>query len=227
MSIKILSKEFRDFDQLLNTPKSFLIGNVFQQYYCKTTFAYSADKEYSLSSSLIVGTHVTPTGTQYLKLTNADGQEWNKIGIKVGDPVSFRYTEYSSNVGTNVLKHAAVFSITGSELVLSDPPIANTVMPSVDNGQGDYVDNVHVYSVALPEQIVLSAFHTLNSNNKATASYIDGTAPAVEFNNVDTMAVNSTVSGTLVGNQSGSALHGPFRLRLTGRTARTAYSTLR
>ena len=64
MSIKILNKEFRYFDNLLGTPKAFLIGNIGDPYYCKMSISYAVDKEYTLAvTSLRLRTAMQHNGT--------------------------------------------------------------------------------------------------------------------------------------------------------------------
>ncbi len=81
------------------------------------------------------------------------------------------------------------------------------VIPSSPDVNGDYIDNVYIYSTSPPEQISLKYFHATNSNNAAQGSNIDGTAPEILFNNLST-TVNGTTSGVFHNDQSGAALFG-------------------
>ena len=218
MSIKILSKEFRYFDNLLGTPKDFLIGNIGDPYYCKMAIRYAVDKEYTLASSLITGTQAQASGSNFLKLTNSDATQWNSIGFKVGDTAVLKWTQYLAGSATLQTKAGIVDSIAGDEMVLNVPPFASHPLaaPSTDDGAGNYLDNVYIFSVNVPEQVILKAFHTTNRNNRSAGSFIDSTAPSIKFDAVDSITVGQSIAGTLTGDQSGAGLFGPTKIRLTG-----------
>ena len=221
MSIKILSKEFRNYDNLLGTPKPFLIGNVGDKYYCKVDFKYSVLREYDLSNSLILSSSTDATGANKLKLINSDSTDWNSLGFQatVGSATKIavlNYNEYISGILAPVTVSTRVLSINGDEMVLDyNVNAGSQVIPSTDDGNGNYITDVRVYAISSPEQIIASAFHTLNSQN-LNQSYIDGTIPNIEFNGVDNMSIGGTISGTLAGSQSGGGLFGNFSLRYTG-----------
>ena len=221
MSIQIINKEFTDLDNQLGTPTSFLIGNIGDRYEAKIDFSYSVLKEYDLGNTLLIDTFTDATGTKKAKLINTDGQEWHNLGFQVGNATNpkiavLNYTLYVAGVGTVQTIAANVLSINGDEMVVDHVYSAgSTVLPSTNDGSGNYVADVRVYAVLAPEQIVASVFHTLNSTNQTT-SYIDGTIPNISFDGVDNMLLNSTITGTLTGKQGGAGLFGTPKLKYTG-----------